>query len=159
MDFRIEQLPEMKMVGKYLTMSQLANTTPVLWRDFMQTHKQISDRVGTELYSIQLLHPSYIDYYNPAAEFVKWAAAAVSGFDNVPPGFHPFIMPPGLYAVFLHKGAAATGAATFGYIFGTWLPSSDYVLDDRPHFEIIGERYSNNSPDSEEEIWIPIRKK
>jgi AraC family transcriptional regulator len=41
----------------------------------------------------------------------------------------------------------------------TWLPSSDYVLDNRPHFEILGEKYKINDPESEEKIWIPVRKK
>jgi AraC family transcriptional regulator len=38
------------------------------------------------------------------------------------------------------------------------LPASGYELDDRPHFEILGERYKNNDPDSEEELWFPVRK-
>ena len=70
-----------------------------------------------------------------------------------------YILPGGLYAVFLHKGAATTGPKTFQYIFGTWLPESDYSLDIRPHFEILGEKYKNDDPDSEEEIWIPIKPK
>ena len=34
-----------------------------------------------------------------------------------------------------------------------------YTLDDRPHFEILGEKYKNQDPDSEEELWIPIKPK
>jgi AraC family transcriptional regulator len=34
-----------------------------------------------------------------------------------------------------------------------------YFLDDRPHFEILGDKYKNGDPDSEEEIWIPIKQK
>lgn len=41
----------------------------------------------------------------------------------------------------------------------TWLPASDYNLDNRPHFEVLGEKYKNNDPTSEEEIWIPIKLK
>jgi AraC family transcriptional regulator len=43
-------------------------------------------------------------------------------------------------------------------MFREWLPASGYELDDRPHFEILGERYKNNDPDSEEELWFPVRK-
>lgn len=39
------------------------------------------------------------------------------------------------------------------YIFATWLPSSAYVLDNRPHFEVLGAKYKSNDPGSEEEIW------
>jgi AraC family transcriptional regulator len=39
------------------------------------------------------------------------------------------------------------------------LPNSAYALDDRAHFEVLGEKYKNNDPSSEEEIWIPIKVK
>jgi AraC family transcriptional regulator len=42
---------------------------------------------------------------------------------------------------------------------GTWLPGSDFVLDTRPHFEVLGDQYKNNDTTSEEEIWIPIKLK
>jgi AraC family transcriptional regulator len=59
----------------------------------------------------------------------------------------------------LHKGAASTGQKIFQYIFETWLPNSGYLLDNRPHFEILGAKYKNEDPDSEEELWIPIKHK
>jgi AraC family transcriptional regulator len=40
------------------------------------------------------------------------------------------VIPGGLYAVFLHKGTATQAATTYQYIFGTWLPNADYLLDD-----------------------------
>lgn len=44
------------------------------------------------------------------------------------------------------------------YIYGSWLPNStEYARDNRPHFEILGEKYKNNDPESEEEIWIPVK--
>ncbi|MEP7234441.1 MAG: GyrI-like domain-containing protein, partial [Ignavibacteriota bacterium] len=46
---------------------------------------------------------------------------------------------------------------TFQYILRTWVPNSNYELDDRPHFEILGEKYKKDDPSSEEEIWIPIK--
>jgi AraC family transcriptional regulator len=64
----------------------------------------------------------------------------------------------GLYAVFDYKGLS-TDNSIFQFIFGTWLPSSEYDLDDRPHFEVLGNKYKNNDPTSEEEIWIPIKMK
>ena len=69
-----------------------------------------------------------------------------------------FIMTGGLSAVFDYKGLN-TDNAIFRYIFETWIPNSDYVLDNRPHFEVLGDKYRNNDPTSEEEIWIPVRLK
>jgi AraC family transcriptional regulator len=39
------------------------------------------------------------------------------------------------------------------------MPNSDYVLDNKTHFEILGDKYRNNDPESEEEIWIPVQPK
>ena len=67
-----------------------------------------------------------------------------------------FTLKEGLYAVFDYKGSSSDNSI-FHYIFSEWLPSSDYQIDDRPHFEVLGERYKNNDVNSEEEIWIPIK--
>jgi len=66
-------------------------------------------------------------------------------------------IPEGWYAVFYYKGPGGD-PGIFKYIFNQWLPSSEYRLDQRPHFEILGEKYKNGHPDSEEEIWIPVVK-
>ncbi|MGZ3882835.1 MAG: GyrI-like domain-containing protein [Bacteroidia bacterium] len=156
----IKTLSPKKLVGMQQLMSLAQNKTPVLWKSFMQQRRHISNALGPDLYSIQVyngfLEPQQ---FNPQTLFQKWAAAEVSDFNSIPAGMQSFTLPGGLYAVFMHKGAAATGAKTFHYIFSTWLPASEYVLDDRPHFEILGEKYKNNDPASEEEIWIPIKKK
>ena len=86
------------------------------------------------------------------------ANSLTTAFDNVPSEMETFVLPAGLYAVFHYKGLS-TDNSIFQYIFGTWLPGSDYVLDDRPHFEILGDKYKNNDPASEEDIWIPIKPK
>ena len=72
--------------------------------------------------------------------------------------FDHFVLEGGLYAVFDYKGSSAD-PSIFQYIYTDCLPKSEYLLDDRPHFEILGEKYKNNDPESEEEIWIPIKTK
>ena len=161
MENRIEILSEKKLIDKSQKMTYSTNHKTVdLWRGFMQRRKEITNSVSTDLYSMQV-YDSDFDFqkFNLNAEFEKWATTEVSDFDNVPEGMNTFILRGGLYAVFIHKGDASTAAQTFQYIFGTWLPNSDYVLDDRPHFEIIGEKYKRDSSDSEEEVWIPIKMK
>jgi AraC family transcriptional regulator len=108
---------------------------------------------------MQKYDASYFNTFNPNTEFEKWAAVAVTDFNEIPEEMEPFILAGGLYAVFVHKGDVSTASNTFQYIFGTWLPNSEYVLDDRFHFELLGEKYKNNDPSSEEEIWIPIQLK
>ncbi|MDQ6610330.1 MAG: GyrI-like domain-containing protein [Bacteroidota bacterium] len=156
MEPRIETLIEKKLIGKRLTMSLADNKTLSLWKSFMPRRKEIQNNTGSELYSLQLYDRWYFNNFNPNAEFEKWAAIEVANFDAVPAEMETFILTGGLYAVFIHKGSN-TDYQTFDYIFTTWLPNSKFLLDDRPHFEILGEKYKNGDSDSEEEIWIPIK--
>ena len=125
----------------------------------MPLRKQIHGQVSADLFSMQVYDSNYdFEHFDPAAHFEKWAAAEVENNTSVPDQMEAYTLPGGLYAVFLHQGPASDGEKTFRYIFGTWLPSSGYLLDNRPHFEILGAKYKNDSPDSEEEVFIPIRK-
>jgi AraC family transcriptional regulator len=152
----IKTINRKKLVGKRLTMSLSVNMTGELWKSFMQKRKEIRNHIGNKLYSIQVYDSAYFNNFNPVAGFEKWAAVEVADFETVPAEMETFILPGGLYAVFLYKGLS-TDSAIFQYIFGTWLPGSTYLLDERPHFEVLGEKYKNDDPDSEEEIWIPIK--
>lgn len=157
---RIETLAEKKFIGKRLKMSFIEDKTFILWRSFMPERKNIKNTLNTDLYSLNIYEDihEYTDF-SPEKEFEKWAAVEVADFDNVPENMEIYTLKAGLYAVFIHKGDITTFAKTFDYIYKTWLPNSDYVLDNRVHFEILGEKYKNNDPESEEEIWIPIKKK
>ena len=159
MEPRIEILFEKKLVGKRMDMTFSDNKTFELWNAFMPKKKEIQNCIGTDLYSIQIYDPLFFENFNPDNEFEKWATIEVSNFEAVPDEMESFILKNGHYAVFLYRGAASAAASTFQYILGTWLPNSLYSLDDRPHFEILGEKYKNEDPTSEEEIWIPIKPK
>jgi AraC family transcriptional regulator len=153
----LETLTEKMLIGKRIQMSFSDNKTFELWRNFMPIRKEIRNNVGADLFSLQVFDPLFFENFDPNAEFEKWAAIEVTDFHHVPEGMEAFTLKAGLYAVFNYKGSASEGAATFQYIYGTWIPNSEYSLDDRPHFEILGEKYKNEDPDSEETIWIPIK--
>jgi len=139
-------------------MSLANNKTADLWKSFMPRRKEIKTPFENQLFSLQVYDDDYFKSFNPKNEFTKWALMEVESFDEVPEGMSSFVLPEGMYAVFHYKGLN-TDTSIFQYIFGEWLPQSAYVLDHRPHFEILGEKYKNASPDSEEEIWIPIKMK
>ena len=155
---RIEHLKEKKLVGKRLKMSLADNKTGELWKSFMPRRKEIANNLTTDLISMTVYQPNHFADFNPTREFEKWAAVEVADFENVPDDVETFTLAAGLYAVFDYTGSS-TDISIFQYIFGTWLPNSEYLLDDRPHFEVLGPKYKNADPESEEEIWIPIRKK
>jgi AraC family transcriptional regulator len=155
---RIKNLKEKKLIGIRLTMSLASNKTGELWRSFMPRQREIISRLSNDLISMQIYNANYFSEFNPANEFEKWATIEVPDYDNVPGDMETFTLMGGLYAVFDYKGSS-TDSSIFQYIFGTWLPKSEYLLDNRPHFEVLGDKYKNADPDSEEEIWIPVRQR
>ncbi|GAA4357976.1 hypothetical protein GCM10023185_23100 [Hymenobacter saemangeumensis] len=157
MEPRIETLPARQLIGLKLTMSLANNQTSVLWQRFMPLLPQVPYAAGPELYSLQVYPLDYFAAFNPGREFEKWAAVAVFELGTVPAGLESFQLPAGLYAVFSYKGSSAD-TSIYQYIFSSWLPASAYVLDDRPQFELLGEKYRNNDTASEEGIYIPIKK-
>ena len=138
-------------------MSFSDNKTRELWSSFMPRRKEIKNNIGSELYSIEVYEPLYFNNFNPEKEFDKWAAVEVIDFETVPDDMETLTSPSGLYAVFIHKGSADKAPETYRYIFGTWLPASDFLLDVRPHFAVMGEKYKNDNPDWEEEVWISVK--
>ena len=154
---RIETLNDKKLVGTRLKMSLAANRTQALWQAFMPRLREITNRVGKDKISMQI-YDAPLRAGDFTQEFEKWAAVEVANFDAVPDGLETFTLRGGTYAVFDYKGSSSD-PRIFIYIFTEWLPNSIYTLDDRPHFEILGENYRNNDAESEEEIWIPVKLK
>ncbi len=148
-----------KLIGKSIIMPFSENKTADLWKSFMPRRNKIKDKISGKLFSIQVYPPDFFENYSPGIEFEKRAAVEVFEFNSVPDGMEAFELPGGLYAVFEYKGKASEATDTFEYIFYDWLPKSKYDLDDRPHFEILGEKYKTDDPESEEEIWIPVKLK
>lgn len=156
MFLRIEEFPETRLIGKRLEMNFAHNTTFELWRSFMPRRKEIVNARGNDLFSLQI-YPEDMDFSDASRTFEKWAAIAVRNDEVIPDDMDSLVIPQGKYAIFRHSGPASLAPVTFGYIFNKWLPASVFRLDDRPHFEILGEKYKNEGVDSEEEVWIPIR--
>jgi AraC family transcriptional regulator len=152
----IKFLGEQKMIGIYRSMSLIENRTGDLWRSFMPRRQEIKNVLNSELISLQIYNSSYFRNFNPGTIFTKWAGCAVKDFSFVPAGMSTLIIPQGKYAIFHYTGSSKD-TDIFRYIFNEWLPQSGHSLDDRPHFEILGDRYSNETSASEESICIPIK--
>lgn len=129
-----------------------------LWKSFIPHRHQITQTLSNELISLSVYPAGYFESFNPACVFEKWALQEVTAYESIPEGFEIFHLPEGEYAVFHYKGPGSD-PSIFQYIYQNWLPASEFILDDRPHFEVLGPGYKNNAPDSEEEIWIPIKRK
>ena len=159
MEPQIVLLQPVRLGGYSVQMSYLANTTGQLWARFMPQRKHIQSPADNDLYAVAVYPDDFFEGIQPGTLFEKRAAIRLSETTLLPPDMEEWTMPGGLYAVFHHVGAH-TDLSTFDYIFREWLPGNGfYVLDQRPHFEILGASYKQGDPASEEDIYIPIRKK
>lgn len=156
MEPKIEMVSEKKLVGTHQAMNFAKYNVFPLWSGFMPRRKEIKNTATAANISMAVYKAGYFSNFNPTNTFEKWATVEVLNFDNVPNGMETFVLPSGLYAIFHYKGLN-TDHSFFDYIFRTWLPNSKYELDDRPHFEVMGEKYKNNDPTSEEDIFIPVK--
>lgn len=147
-----------KLVGIRLRTSLADDKTSLLWNRFMKFREAIKNRKSDDLFSVQLYGNNFISgEFSSQSEFEKWAATEVNDYHKIPQGLEKLELTAGKYAVFVHKGTAQDFAETSKNIFEKWLPSSEYQLDDRPHFEVLGKEYKGpENPDSQEKIWIPI---
>ncbi|MFY0600206.1 MAG: GyrI-like domain-containing protein [Cyclobacteriaceae bacterium] len=160
MELRIETISEKKFAGISARMSLAEDKTYMLWSKLMPQKKNIQNAVDDNLYSLQVYDQTMApEDFSPNTSFVKWALVETSGEGDLPDGLEKFTLKGGLYAVFIHKGLPSDFPKTMQFIFGEWMPQSEYQPDHRPHFEVLGSKYKNNHPDSEEEVWIPIKPK
>ncbi len=156
---KIETINEKKLVGKRMTMCYADYRIGELWGSFMPRRKEITNTLTNDLISLVVYAPNHFINFKSTNEFERWATVEVENFNKVPDEMETYNLSNGLYAVFNYKGMSSGASAFFQYIYTEWVPNSNYILDDRAHFEVLGEKYKNNDPSSEEEIWIPIKAK
>jgi len=159
MKYRIETLPQTILMGMRTRMSYLDVQTPQLWQAFMSKRTEIKGRLDENYYSVEVYDDrSYFEVFDPSKTFEKWATVHVSSETPVPEGMEKLVVPEGEYVVFSYKGSSQEASKAYQYIYSEWIPQSPYRIAHRPHFALMGERYKNNDPNSEEEFWIPITK-
>lgn len=155
---QIIEIPKTFLMGMRQTMSFKENKTKDLWKQFMPRRQEIQHTVGPEFYSVEV-YPSldFFQSFDPTATFDKWATKKVSSVGSIPEGMALLVLSKGLYAVFSYRGLAKDVGPYYQYVLNQWIPESQYRLDHRPHFAKMGEQYKANDPESEEELWFPIK--
>ncbi|MGM0641459.1 MAG: AraC family transcriptional regulator [Thermotogota bacterium] len=82
----------------------------------------------------------------------------VSDYENIPEGMERYDLPGGKYLVFEHKGHVSKTPDTFEYIYGTYLPKSDYEKDNsRPDFEYYDQDFNCETEAGKFYIYVPIK--
>ncbi|OOV47374.1 GyrI-like domain-containing protein [Leptospira kirschneri serovar Pomona] len=158
---KIESITEKKLIGIRMQMNFSNYKIGLLWGKFIPKCVQIKNRISSDLLSLAV-YPKSFSFskkdFNPESHFERWAGVEVNDFEHIPRDMESLVIPAGEYAIFHYKGLN-TDVRIFEYIHGEWLPDSMYALDHRPHFEVLGDKYRNGDPNSEENIYIPIRPK
>ncbi len=155
---RIEHSSEFSLVGLRTVTSVASDNTRSLWMEFAPQIASILHQTGTHKYSVeQYDNLAFFDAFDPENTFEKWAAVAVEKSAEIPPGLERLIIPAGKYAVIHYKGKPSEAHFMFRQFYTGWLPHSEYQLDHRPHFAVMGDAYKGEHSDSEEEFWIPIQ--
>jgi predicted transcriptional regulator YdeE len=110
------------------------------WREFAAA-TPTAGRIGANSYGVMCgSSPTGIEYM---------CAVEVASFADVPAGTGRMRVPAQRYAVFEHRGGAATVPATWRRILD-WLSGGDYASAEQPDFELY-------RPDSEViEVWIGV---
>jgi len=152
---KIISIKPKKLIGISKEMSLNEDKTFELWKSFMPIRNKVENRVSSDLISLQV-YDSTPSVVNMEAIFTKWAVVEVDSFDALPNDMKTLEIDGGLYAIFHYKGLN-TDKKIFIDIYLDWLPESIYALDNRPHFQVLGPKYKNNDPNSEEDIYIPIK--
>lgn len=128
---------------------------PPLWGKFMARHHEITGRSSALNYGVVICLDEHDKKTHPD-EMLYFAGAPIESSATPPRGMMTLIIPPGDYAIFVHRGPVEEIRRTLDHIYGSWLPQSGRTLRDAPHLEIYDERFKLGSPDSEFEIAVPV---
>ena len=150
---RIQTLPATMLVGKKSITSFANNNTYKLWQSFSPRKIEIEHSINNDNYAVEIYPTTtFFQNFDPTSQFEKWAAIAVSKIEEIPKGMQSLTIPEGLYAVFPYKGKPSEAMKTFRYIYSEWLPNSEYEIDSRPYFALMGDKYKGEHLESEEEF-------
>ncbi len=122
------------------------------WKKFAQTKHLIKDHKKGELYGIAL--SSELELREKKLTYL--AGVSTTNTDQNLTD-HSFInMQGGLYALFENRGLAQKHSSLMDYIYGIWIPNSQYKRRPGYDFEIFDKRYQLDNEDSISTFCLPI---
>lgn len=159
MNPRLVKTEDILIIGMRAQMSfqNINEETGKLARQFMPRRKEVQNRVDSHTFSLQNYNHFDFKAFNPSLTFEKWVGVEISDASFVPEGMELLTIPAGNYLVFNYKGSAQGFPQFWQQLHGQWLPNSEFDLDNRPHFEKLPEGYNPMNPESEEEVWVPVK--
>jgi AraC family transcriptional regulator len=146
---------EMNVIGTAHQYQEEDMDLEMWWSAFQHSVYQITNRIGTDAFGI------YEEYHESESSvgFSYICAVEVSDFDNVPEGMISRVIPEQMYAVFRHRGSLSFLPETLKYIWGSWLPKSNYEYVEKPDFELYAPGTQPEDPDHILFLYIPVTRK
>ena len=128
---------------------------PQMWMAFDQRRKEISNRVKGKSFGFAISEEG-----NMLEDTLTYfASVEVSCLDQIPAGMKALTLKPRLYAMFENVGHPHKSHLTIDYIYGVWLPNSDFVRDEGHDYEVFGQDYVLSNPESASTYCLPIKSK
>lgn len=157
----IRELGAMKIVGvggNFISVLSPDHTNmpviPRLWDEYGKRRAEIAGGEPDASLGVVMGLPE--EERSHPDEFHYIAGHEVASLDAVPDGMEGKEIPPATYAIFTHRGPIARIGEIYGYIYGEWLPTSEYGRATGPEFELYDGRFRHDAADSEMDIYIPI---
>lgn len=123
-----------------------------LWQEFNSRRSEIKNAIPDVCFG---LTPNE-HMYDEKQSYI--AAVQVTKVDEVPEGMVSRTVPAAKFAVFTIKGKVSELGKQFDFIFGKWIPESEYEIDMVDSIEVFGEKAKDmNSENYEFELYIPVK--
>lgn len=153
----IVELDEMTIVGMQILYSMKCNLIPELWERLAARMEEIKDVARSDV-AVEI---SYGTQREGAGEtFLVLVGLIVNSIEEIPEGMTYKHVPAHKYATFTHYGPISKIYETYDRIYNKLLPNSAYDVDqDACTIEWYDERFKMDSPDSEYDIYVPVKER
>jgi AraC family transcriptional regulator len=155
MEVKIVEKEAMKIVGMKTRTTIKNNTIPQLWDKFNKVSCSIPN-VKVNKVALGICPPVETKDFNEEKPFDYITGLIVENFENVPKDMITYEIPAQKYAVITHRGALDKLQETYNYLF-TWSKESGHEFNGGAEFELYDERFMFGSPESEMDIYRPVK--
>ena len=152
MEPKIKELEGFKIVGLRYFGDNKKQEIGQLWGEFNRKCDKIKHiKENAPAIGLCIMLPGEMEKF----EYV--AGMMVDSTDDINPEFVAREVPPSKYAVFTHKGLLFNLGETYNYIFTEWVKNCGYEINTMLNFEWYDDRFKDNDPASEFDIYVPIK--
>ncbi len=136
--------------------TKLERTAPLLFQAFEPRRVMIEGQKSIARFGVFACN----EPENPEASFHYFAGVEMNAEASFPHDLERLVLPHQTYAVFQNIGLSNESRRTIDYVYGIWLPESDFKRDVGIDFEQFPySTYSLNDANSIGTFWLPIRPK